>query len=312
MSDNTVVIASDNNYIWGVWILIASMRKNAMTEPVMVLASNYSKTDIEVLEQFPDVKVIPHHDPSHRNPTCAKPDVMLLPDTEYVTWADCDGMFFGNCSKYLTADPEHIHIRMRSVKDNIQVFSNHYAPDEQAGIPEHILAIWRKDVGENYEPAIKTCGSACFISVHRNHRLFLKKWQNLIEKVLPNDNVGVCDKRSPAYFQTDESALNAVLCFAKDAPLPTSDFMLDKDPDAYFIHFAYQPKPWQMWSSYAAKHFDKVMALIDWSAAQGYKLPGPLPMSLNKKYKAVNLLLARFSKHYLHLLKLLHILHLHK
>ncbi len=303
---NTIVVASDRNYLWAVWMLIASMRKNSMNEPVLVQGEAYSESDIEVLKQFSDVQVLnrPYH--ISRNLTCSKPDAMLLADTDYITWADCDAIFTGNCSRYLTTDPEHIHIGMRGVLENADVFAKRYdANDTYCAIPTKILDIWRKDIGENTEPAIRTCGSACFISLHRSHRNLLEKWREQIQKVLPDDDTGVCNKLSFAYFQTDESVLNSVLCFSKTAIPPTDNFMLDKDPDAFFIHFAYQPKPWQMWNRYSIKYFDKTVELVEWAVAQGYKTPGPVPISLQRKYRKLNHILSHFGKNLLRSKKVL-------
>ena len=303
---NTVVLTSDRNYIWGVWLLIVSMRKNSMNEPVLIQGVGYTESDIAILKQFADVTVLNKTGSSSRNLCCSKPDAMLLPDTDYVTWADCDAIFFGNCSRYLTADPNHIHVEMRAMKENAGVFAHIYeAGDTYGGIPAKILDTWREDINENTEPAIHTCCTSCFISLHRSHRDLLEKWRDQMQKVLPDDDTGVCNKSSFAYFQTDESVLNSVLCFSRDAIPPTDNFMLDKDPDAFFIHFAYQPKPWQMWNMYSIKHFDKTIELVEWALAQGYKTPGPIPISLQRKYRTLNHLLAYFGKNWVRAKKVL-------
>ena len=303
---NTIVLSSDRNYLWGVWLLIASMRKNSMNEPVLVDGVDYTDADITLLNQFGQVKVLRIPNDSGRNMCCSKPDIMLLADTEYISWVDCDSIFYGNCSRYLTADPENIHVEMRRRKENGGVYAGKYGPDDTYGdIPAKVLDIWRRDVGENSEPAIKTCCSTCFISLHRSHRALLEKWRDQIGKVLPADNVGVCDKRSFAYFQTDESVLNSVLCFSKAAVPPTDNYMLARDPDAFHIHFAYQPKPWQMWNSYTIQYFDKTVELMEWALARGYKTPGPIPVSLQRKYRALNHLLARFGKNWVRAKKVL-------
>ena len=52
---NTIVLSSDRNYLWGVWLLIASMRKNSMNEPVLVDGVDYTDADITLLNQFGQV-----------------------------------------------------------------------------------------------------------------------------------------------------------------------------------------------------------------------------------------------------------------
>ena len=295
---NTIVTASDSNYIWGVWLLLSSMRKNGMNNPVIVLAHKYSDHDKIIIKQFDNVRIIDHDTHSSRNLTCSKPSVMLEAETDYVTWVDCDAIFIGNCAQYLTPDEDHIHIRMRALKENYMVFEKYYADNEgrNSGIPVKILDVWHDDIREKDTPAISTCASACFMSLHTKHREFLEKWREQILKVLPDDNVGVVDRRSSAYFQTDESVLNSVMCFSNAAPPPTDTYKLDKDPKAYFVHFVLQPKPWQMWNSYTARHFDKTVDIVEWAIANGIKPPSPVPFSLKRKYKIINMWLAPLGK----------------
>jgi hypothetical protein len=302
---NTIVAISDRNYLWGVWLLIASMRKNSMNEPVLVQGVDYTESDIAILKQFTDVQILSSHN-TRRNLTCSKPAAMLMADTDYITWVDCDSIFYGNCSRYLTADPDHIHVEMRASKDNAGVFARFYEPDDTYGdIPAKILDVWRQDIGENTEPALHSCCSCCFVSLHRSHRAILEKWRDQMQKVLPDDNVGVYDKRSFAYFQTDESVLNSVLFFSRVAVPPAEHYMLASDPDAFHIHFAYQPKPWRMWNSYTIQYFDKTVELVEWAVAQGYKTPGPVPVSLQRKYRKLNHLLAPLGKNWVRAKKVL-------
>lgn len=306
MRNNTVVMSSDSNYIWGVWLLIASMRMNGMDEPVLVLAENYSADDIACLEQFGDVKIIQRDDRFKRNLTYSKPDAMLLADTDFVTWVDCDALFYGNCSLLLPPEPGYIHIRRRGYTENAHGFAEFYAPGERPGpIPAEVLDIWRRDVGENSEPAFDTCSSACFISIAREHCFILEKWREQIAKVMPEDNVGIVDKRSKAYFQTDESVLNSILCFAAGAPKVSPEYKLDKNSDAFFIHFNYQPKPWQLWNDYTVRHYDRTLTVLEWALEKGYKTPGPVPFSLQRKYRTVSKLLAPFTRNYYRVRKFL-------
>jgi len=306
MNNNTIVMASDNNYVWGVWLLIASMRMNSMTEPVIILADNYSPESIECLEQFGDVKIVQRDESFKRNLTFSKPEAMLLADTEYITWVDCDALFYGNCSKYLAPEPGHIHVRQRAYPENAAGFAKFYDEDEERGpIPAKVLDVWRKDIGENEEPAFYTCSSACYISIPNAYRFMLEKWRDQIAKVMPEDNVGIVDKRSMAYFQTDESVLNSVLCFCKGAPKIVSEFKLDKDPDAFFIHFNYQPKPWHLWNDYTIRHYDKTVAVVEWAVANNYKTPRAIPFSLKRKYRFLSHLIAPFTRNYYRAMKFL-------
>ena len=57
MKNNTVVTVGDINYFWGIFLLIASMRKNGMDEPVLVGAYRFTPEAAAMLEQFGDVRV---------------------------------------------------------------------------------------------------------------------------------------------------------------------------------------------------------------------------------------------------------------
>ena len=280
--DNTVVTASDMNYFWGVLMLVASMRCHDMHEPVIVCGVEYSSEAKDILQQFPDVRIVDV--PRGRlSLTCQKPNAMLLAETKFVTWADCDAFFHGNCSKLLTPQDENlIHIRRRSLTENKMV----YPQSPTGAIPDEILDIWQTDVGERTEARFNTCCSACFMSLATRQRPFLERWRDQMTQVLPKGDIGVVDRRSKAYFQTDESVLNSLLCFLKEAPEVTADYQLNKNQEALFIHFVAHPKPWHGWSAYGFPHFDRYVAVAEYLLDNRFKLPdGRIPYSLLRKNK---------------------------
>lgn len=305
MNNNTIVIASDSNYVWGVFLLISSIRKSGMDEPILVLAKSYSEEDFSCLRQFSNVRFV-NYPESRKSMACSKPIAMLCADTEYITWVDCDGIFTNNCSHYLTSSGG-IHFRLRDKKENAEVFKKHYRKNDIKGeIPKHILKIWREDIGENIKPLFDTCGSSCFFSVHNKYRYLLEKWRDQIDIVLPDDNVGVVDNRSEAYFQTDESVLNSLLMFSRGVSKP-DEYKLNKDPNASYIHFTYLPKPWQMWNSYTIKYFDIIVELVEWAISQNLMLPkgNKIPFALKRKNKKIVYFLAKFSSSYMKLNKII-------
>jgi len=289
---NTVVVAMDHNYIWGTYMLIASMRCHQMPEPVIVLGFGLHEADKQALTALGEVLVV-DAEPSQRSLTCSKPDAMLLAKTDYVTWVDCDGFFTGNCSeKLLWPDPEMIHIRLREEPENAAVF-RHLGKFRQT--PPVILDVWRRDVGEREESRLSTCCSACFMSLHRRHFPFLQHWSEQIKRVLPSDDVGVVDRRSFAYFQTDESVLNSLLCFAAEAPTVSPRYQLNMDPDALYVHFISHPKPWSCWTPRAFKYFAQYTAVLDWARGQNLPLPGSIPLALRSDQYWLNFLRSRVS-----------------
>lgn len=112
-----------------------------------------------------------------------------------------------------------------------------------------------------------------------------------METFFPKDDVGVVDKRNPAYFQTDESAINALLCFMEDAPTPTKDFKLNKQ-GTLFVHFISQPKPWVAWARHSLRKANEYLDVVDYIISNNLKMPSKLPFSLNRKYEKLFPILA--------------------
>ena len=287
MKNNTVVTAGDINFLWGIFLLIASMRKAGMDEPVLVGAYNFTPEAEDVLTQLGDVTIFTLKDIDH-SLTCYKPLVMQQTETEYITWIDGDGFFIGNCSKRLPPlSPDEIHIRMRQPEENSQAFRGYEYGEDARSIPKAVLDAWKADVGSDSEPRIPRNCVACSFSIHRSATPFLRKWDEQMMKVLPAGNVGVVDHTLKYYHMLDESVLNSVLCFYSGAPRVSDSYRLDKDPNELFGHFGGAPKPWIGWAPHSFKHFDKYTAVADWAVGQGYKLPGPLPFSLDPKHKTM-------------------------
>lgn len=291
MKENTVVTIGDMNYLWGIFMLIASMRQNGMDEPVLVGGLNFTDEAIRLLQQFPDVRVAVLR-PTAQSLTCRKPEVMLLadPDARYLTWVDSDGFFIGNCShRLIPHQPHHIHVRRRAPAENPLAFRGFTAPGEDGtAIPKAILDTWRRDVRGLDTPRYAQSCSACLLSVHAADRPFLHQWQQQMLSVLPHDNVGVVDRRLKAYHQLDESVLNSLLNFWPDAPIVTDTFQLDKDRSQLFVHFIGSPKPWVGWTPASIRHFDAYTAVAERAAQDGLTLPGgSLPYALRHDSKRI-------------------------
>ena len=127
--------------------------------------------------------------------------------------------------------------------------------------------------------------NAPFIVINRKHRDFLSRWQKQIESVLPAD-VEIIMKHGTAYFQTDESVLGSLLCFDPDAPKVVDDYKANgsADPNRYFAHFAYNPKPWQMWNSHSLKWHKVIAPVVEWAVDNGYVKERELPLALRKRW----------------------------
>ena len=163
----TVVTAGDRAYSWGALLLVASMRMNGMKHPAVVGAMGWTQEMKRRVTALGEVTVceLPN---SRQCVACQKPMLMGCDDvkTDWVCWADADGMFIGDCSEWLTGDsPDEIVIRRYDP----------VPPD----FTEANLEIWRKDI-EHYlgsalpESRYDTRFNNPFIVLHRSQFPFLQ------------------------------------------------------------------------------------------------------------------------------------------
>lgn len=273
---STVVTACDAAYAWGALLLVASMRRNGMEHPVVVGAMEWPEKLKGRLRALGCVTIV-DFPRDRRCVACQKPMVMAREEiaTDWVCWADADGMFVGDCGEWLAGgDPGEIVIRQ-------------YDPPPPDFTPEN-LETWRRDVERICGKALpqsrlSTRVNTAFIVVHRGQRGFLARWQRQIEAVLPSD-VGIVMRQGTAYFQTDESVLASLLAFDPDAPPVAAAYQADgrADRTRYFAHFSYNPKPWIMWTARAALWRKEVFDLADWLVEKGIVARRDLPLSLRR------------------------------
>ena len=274
----TVVTAGDRAFAWGALLLVASMRRNGMNHPVIVGTTGWTKEMEQHVLALGNVTL--HELPKSRQcVTCQKPMLMNLDEieTEWVCWADSDAVFVGDCSEWLVGDnPDEITIRK-------------YSPPPDDFTPEN-LETWRQDVERfcghaRSESRYATRMNAPFIVLNRKWRPFLERWQNQISKVLPVD-VAIIMKHGSPYFQTDESVLGSLICFDPEAPAVTENYKANGsvDKSRYYAHFAYNPKPWQMWNAHSMRWHEEVTSVVDWLLEQGVVEPCELPLPLRKAW----------------------------
>ena len=70
------------------------------------------------------------------------------------------------------------------------------------------------------------------------------------------------------------------------APRITEDYKANGsvDKSRYFAHFAYNPKPWQMWNSHSMRWHDIVAPIVDWLVERGVVKKHELPLALRKEW----------------------------
>ena len=275
----TVVTAGDRAFAWGSLLLVASMRRNGMRHPVIVGAMSWPEEMKRRVLALGGVTIrdLPK---SRQCVTCQKPLLMNLDEitTDWVCWADSDAVFVGDCSEWLVGDdPDEIVVRK-------------YSPPPQDFVPA-TLETWRRDVERHCGSALPesrypTRVNAPFVLVHRKWRAFLERWRTQIESVLPAD-VAIIMKHGSPYFQTDESVLGSLLCFDPDAPKVTDTYKANGsvDKSRYFAHFAYNPKPWQMWNQYSMRWHEDVCQTAEWLVERGVVKAAELPLPLRRGWR---------------------------
>ena len=274
--NTTVVTAGDSAYAWGALMLVASMRRNGMEHPVVVGAMEWGEIQKQRICSLGDVSIF-EIDKTRQCLACQKPRLMGCDavKTDWVCWVDADGLFVGDCSEWLASDDV----------DEVRIKRCNPAPPDFT--PE-TLATWRRDVERFWGEALPESRYATrvqsgVILLHRKWRPFLDRWDAQINNVLPPD-VGIVMKKNPAYYQTDESVLASLLCFNLEAPKVSEQYKFDGkvDRSRYYLHFGYNPKPWQMWNTYASRWREEAYATVDWLVGKGVMARNEIPLPLRR------------------------------
>ena len=287
----TIVSACDRNFLWGAYLLAASAARNVPGVPVHLLQTGFSDSEIALISQFPNVRVLPLQDDDPRSVANRKSEALLSADTDYVAWLDADCFIIGDIGKYLLPSNGEFQIRLREPWENAWVWRNHYASgEERGGLPRSVADQWRADVGQSQKAWLQTtCVTNAFV-LHKRHLGFIREWQKQIAKVIPPVDAGPVDKSSPAYFMTDESVFTSLLAFSHAAP-PISEIRLNRDPEAHVAHFGANPKPWKRWRKHLWYCHRPVLDLIDWARRSGFEVP-PVPWSFRRQNKVPAYLMA--------------------
>jgi hypothetical protein len=291
MKNLTIVSACDRKFLWGAFILAASVARHLPKIPLHLLQTGFTAHEANLLSQFGNVHLLPLADNNPRSVANRKSEALLSASTEYAAWLDADCMIIGDVAALLVPPNGQFQIRLREPWENAWVWRNHYARGEPRGeTPAAVLQRWRADVGQCRSPRLlTTCVTNAFV-LHQRHFDFVRQWKSQIAKVIPPADAGVVDTRNPAYFMTDESVLSSLLAFSTLAPA-IGETVLNKDPRAHVAHFGANPKPWVRWSHrtwYCNRH---VLDLLDWAASVGVVLP-PVPWSLRRHNRAPAWLIA--------------------
>ena len=270
----TIVTAADSRFVWGSFLLLASLRYNKIDYPVNVLGFGLSNEDKALLLQFPDVSLFDANLNDPRNIACQKAQAIYTAEnTDCIAWIDSDCVATGKITPYFATQPGHIRIRMRPPKEIAYLFRARYESDEEkGGMPRRVLDIWRQDVGNETNPKVNTSCNACAFVINTSDVDFIKRWEAQIQKVIPPEDKGIVNDRSFAYFLLDESVMASMLAFDEGAPQVT-EYLFEGNALGQLVHLGGTPKPWQLWSISHLPWFHNIMDAIDHAKAQGYRLP---------------------------------------
>ena len=284
MDNLTITTACDKNYIWGAFLLVASLRRHGTAARIHVLGKDFGPAELAVLQQFEDVAVLPLDPDNQRNLTTSKPAALLSAGTEWMAWMDADCMAVGDLGPLLLPPNGELQIRVRGRDENASVYRNLMrAGDLPGAVPAHVLARWQRDVGDLGLPRLETSAVANMIVLHRRFRPFIELWARQMDAVLDPRMAGVLDGSNPAYRMTDESVLNSLLSFSSLAPSP-GPYRLDLREQAHVAHFGTSPKPWKRWKLRNLFWYEAVLDVLRWCELRGMQTP-PLPWTFRRRYK---------------------------
>lgn len=293
----TIVTACDSNYIWGAYILVASLAYYNVKTYKKVLGIMLSEEEAKLLSQFPDTEVVNSDRETDKSVCLMKPHAIFAAETDIVAWMDSDCIVTGDVTDLVEVAPNEIQIRFRSFEENAGVYRNYYGKDDEKGlIPDKVLNTWKEDVADLKSPQISTvCETNCFV-INKVNLDFIDLWKSQMEKVIVDNNLQVYDKSSVGYFMTDESVLNSLMAFSSKA-LKVKEYKFDQDKDKLLVHFGLNPKPWVHWTKRGLLHYDLVLEVVEWAKSQGYKTP-PIPESLLRSNRAKEQLMANIRHYY--------------
>ncbi len=295
--NKTVVTACDSNYIWGAYILVASLCYFNVKSYKKVLGIILTEEEQELLNQFPDTQVVNSNRETDKSVCLMKPHAFFSAETDLIAWMDSDCIVTGDVTDFIEVEDDELQIRFRSFEENAGVYRNYYGKNDEPGlIPHKVLDTWRDDVNDYDDPQISTvCETNCFV-IRKKNLDFIKLWKTQMEKVIVDNNLQVYDKNSVGYFMTDESALNSLMAYSSKA-LKVKEYQFDKDKSKLLVHFGLNPKPWIHWTRRGLLHYDLTMEILEWCRKQGYKLP-PLPASFKPGNKEKEVLMANIRYSY--------------
>jgi hypothetical protein len=284
------VTICDRRFLWGAWILAASIRRSGLRGRIKFFQTDKDRQTIELLRQFENAEIVfldPNAD--NRNPSVLKPVVMLTAETEFVCWIDSDCMMVGDVTRRIVPPNGIFQIRPASAGENEFLFGvksgDRFEPGEpRTGIPKKVQQIWCADVGENDVCALTTKQMAEVFVIHRSQFDFVRRWRDQINRIVTTlDKDHTIDPHSVAYHMADMSVLNSLLAFSKSTP-PLGEYLLDKDSTGFVVHFGARPKPWDQWTVRTFRYFDEIAGLLDWAKQRGIRTP-PVPWHFKRAFK---------------------------
>jgi len=282
--NNVIVTITDKTFFAAVYVLLLSIKYHRVKAKINILCVGLGPEEKAYLGQFDGVELFDADLSNTRNPSTRKAEALLTAEkdrVEYVTLLDGDGLVMGDITPYISPG-KVLSTRVKSDEEDASVFASRYEPGEKRGaIPEKMLRIWQRDVGERETARLTNSIASGNLTIHTEFFDFVRKWHAQMMKVLPSVDKGSSrDFDSCAYFQLDESVLESLLAFAHGAP-PVAPGLLNQDPSAYVAHLGPHPKPWKLLCTRKLKYYGPITEFVDWARREGYEVP-KLPWTFKK------------------------------
>jgi len=285
--NSCITLLSDKKYFIAVYTLVLSLKFHKVKSYVSILSIDLSDLQIKMLEQFENVTVERTKTVSKRHPVFLKPEAILTAkkfEVTHCSFFDSDCIVTGDISRYLCPTDDCLHASVKSSEEDKSIFSMYFSEKSEQSIPNKILQIWSKDVGEKELPYRSSTVCSNNITMLKKHLPFVERWQTQMDKVLPDQDRGAHDNSSTAYFQVDESVLNSLLFFATDAPT-VKETKLSSDSKRYLAHLGpNNPKPWIFWRKDKIRFYPMIVEYFEWAQKKNFLLPN-IPWTYKRKYK---------------------------
>ena len=268
MKNHCLVTVCNEKYAVGVFILLLSLRKNNITNDVIVYGNKLSKSSVNSFLQFEGVKIIENSSDKPVNLSKVEA-IKQASDYDFVTYLDADCFSIGDINKHIKEVEPVFRIRFRSANENVLRFHSKFSDESSKKIPQYFQDMWKGlfDDPSDECQIQSTCVTNCF-TVSKEYFWVLDKWEQTYYKIhenfikKPNDYKYMMHTNGVSI--SDELALNAVLAYTNEK-ITTSNYKLNLEPNSHIAHFGCNPKPWHFWHPKDLRYVNYISDLFSYA-----------------------------------------------